>query len=121
MRNSRYDPNSIGNLSIISAVLLCAVSPALSDLGPCRITEDGVFCDEPLCQAAHEVLPIRQTPFTVKDIAPPPAAPFPVTTLISNGPSANRVDLVFLGDGYTEAQLGNYANEVAFVVDGTVS
>ena len=86
MRNSRYAQFSLRNLSIIFGVLLFAVSPALSDLGPCRITEDGVFCDEPLCQAAPEVLPIRQTVFTAKDIAPPPAEAFPVTTLISHGP-----------------------------------
>lgn len=36
----------------------------------------------------------------------------PVTTLVSNGPPANRIDLVFVGDGYTAAQLGTYANDV---------
>lgn len=38
--------------------------------------------------------------------------PSPVTTLVSNGPPANRIDLVFVGDGYTAAQLGTYANDV---------
>ena len=36
----------------------------------------------------------------------------PVTTLLSSGPPANRIDLVFVGDGYTAAQLGTYANDV---------
>ncbi len=36
----------------------------------------------------------------------------PVTTLVSNGPPANRIDLVFVGDGYTAAQLGTYASDV---------
>ncbi len=35
-----------------------------------------------------------------------------VTTLIDNGPSANRVDIVLLGDGYTESELGDYATQV---------
>jgi len=36
----------------------------------------------------------------------------PVTTLLSNGPPANRIDLVFVGDGYTAAQLGVYSSDV---------
>jgi IgA peptidase M64 len=36
----------------------------------------------------------------------------PVTTLYSSGPSANRIDLVFVGDGYTAAQLAQYAADV---------
>jgi hypothetical protein len=36
----------------------------------------------------------------------------PVTTLVANGPPANRVDLVFVGDGYTAAELGQYAMDV---------
>lgn len=39
----------------------------------------------------------------------------PVTTLVSNGPSANRIDLVFVGDGYTAGELGVYVNDVAAV------
>jgi hypothetical protein len=42
------------------------------------------------------------------------AWPQTYTTLINNGPSANRVDVVFLGDGYTQADLnaGVYAAHV---------
>ena len=29
----------------------------------------------------------------------------PFTTIIDNGPSSNRVDIVFLGDGYTTADI----------------
>jgi len=35
-----------------------------------------------------------------------------VTPLLVNGPSENRIDLVFVGDGYTAAQLGQYASDV---------
>ena len=33
-------------------------------------------------------------------------------TLLDNGPPANRIDLVFVGDGYTAAELGSYADHV---------
>ena len=35
-----------------------------------------------------------------------------VTIVRNNGPSANRVDLVVLGDGYTAAEMGKYASDV---------
>ena len=33
-----------------------------------------------------------------------------VTTLLNNGPSTNRIDIVFVGDGYLESELGSYAS-----------
>jgi hypothetical protein len=36
----------------------------------------------------------------------------PVTTILDNGPSANRIDLVFVGDGYLDTQFGLYAIHV---------
>ncbi|NOZ40472.1 MAG: PEP-CTERM sorting domain-containing protein [Planctomycetes bacterium] len=40
-------------------------------------------------------------------------------TLIDNGPSSNRVDMVFLGDGYTQSDLdaGTYAAQVTGYLD----
>lgn len=38
-----------------------------------------------------------------------PAGAEPVTTILSNGPSANRVDVVVLGDGFTAAQVASGA------------
>ena len=38
--------------------------------------------------------------------------PLAFTTLINNGPSANRIDITIVGDGYTNAELGTYANHV---------
>ena len=38
-------------------------------------------------------------------------------TILDNGPSSNRLDIVFLGDGYTAAQLGTYAGHVQTVLD----
>lgn len=34
------------------------------------------------------------------------------TTLLNTGPVSNRVDIVFMGDGYTAGQLGTYAQHV---------
>ena len=48
----------------------------------------------------------------VQTCALPISVASPVTTLVSSGPPANRIDLVFVGDGYTAAQLGVYANDV---------
>lgn len=39
----------------------------------------------------------------------------PVKTLLSSGPSANRVDIVLLGDGYTSAQMSNYVDDVTAI------
>lgn len=41
---------------------------------------------------------------------------WPVTTIINNGPTSNRIDLVLLGDGYTAGEMGTYASHVNTVV-----
>lgn len=41
-----------------------------------------------------------------------------VETIINNGPTTNRIDLVIVGDGYTELELGDYAAEVNNLVVG---
>lgn len=43
----------------------------------------------------------------------------PLMTVVDNGPSANRVDIVFIGDGYTQSQLdsGLYTGHVQQYVD----
>jgi hypothetical protein len=42
----------------------------------------------------------------------------PFTTIRDNGDPANRVDIAILGDGYTAAQLAQYAADVAAFVKG---
>lgn len=37
---------------------------------------------------------------------------FPFTTLLMNGPSGNRIDIVFVGDGFQTGQLASYATVV---------
>ncbi len=43
------------------------------------------------------------------------------TTLISNGPSSNRIDLVIVGDGYTATELTTYASHAQRGVDDLFS
>jgi hypothetical protein len=38
---------------------------------------------------------------------------WPSATIESNGPSSNRIDIVFVGDGFQAAQLGSYASVVS--------
>jgi hypothetical protein len=64
----------------------------------------------------------------VLDIAglPSPAqyekiADFATRTIVSTGPSENRLDLVFLGDGYRESEMGKYRDDVRAVADYMLS
>lgn len=41
------------------------------------------------------------------------AAPVTVTPVEVHGPSENRIDIVFIGDGYTQAELDVYAGQVS--------
>lgn len=59
----------------------------------------------------------------VADAAPPTAAPTAaptVTTILNSGRVANRLNLVFVGDGYTSAQLGTYAQNVSSLLNGSI-
>ena len=50
-----------------------------------------------------------------------PLAVTTVTILADNGPPENRIDLVFLGDGYTRAELGTYAAHVQTILGGLMA
>lgn len=52
---------------------------------------------------------------------PPEKSLSPVTTLMDNGPVDNRVDLVFVGDGYQAAELPGYASDVDALLPGFFS
>jgi hypothetical protein len=51
----------------------------------------------------------------LEDVAAP-RIPWDVTTIIDNGPTDNRVDLVMIGDGYTVSDLDDYEAHVNNVV-----
>jgi hypothetical protein len=48
-----------------------------------------------------------------------PAAAQTFETMIANGPSSNRVDMAFVGDGYTQSQIDNgfYENQIGGFLD----
>ena len=46
-----------------------------------------------------------------------PPVPEPVVVIRNNGPAANRVNMVILGDGYTASELTRYATDVDLVVN----
>src|SRR5207253_8955881 len=39
-------------------------------------------------------------------------SPYNVRTLVATGPSDNRVDMVFLGDGYTAGEMAKYTSDI---------
>lgn len=45
-----------------------------------------------------------------------PPVPEAVTIIRNNGPAANRVDMVILGDGYTASEISRYATDVDVLV-----
>lgn len=51
----------------------------------------------------------------VKDDVPPP--PLEIQPLSVNGPSSNRIDLIFFGDGYTEEEKDKFITDAQFITD----
>jgi hypothetical protein len=51
-----------------------------------------------------------------RDVGTPPVL-LEYTTLIDNGPSANRIDIVCVGDGYIESELVLYASHVENAIE----
>ncbi|HEX5493112.1 MAG TPA: M64 family metallopeptidase [Mycobacteriales bacterium] len=60
---------------------------------------------------------------TTTDAAPPtsrPTAAPAVWTILNSGRADNRLNLVFLGDGYTAAQLGTYGQNVSSLLNNSI-
>lgn len=51
-------------------------------------------------------------------LAAPPAANAAATTLINNGPANNRMDYVFVGDGYTAAEMDKWRADAQLIING---
>ncbi|MBN2270699.1 MAG: hypothetical protein JXN61_08800 [Sedimentisphaerales bacterium] len=64
------------------------------------------------------VTTVLPPPVKYRSAEPPPWA---VETIIDNGQSENRIDIVFIGDGYTADQLDLYAAHVENAVAGLFS
>jgi len=63
-------------------------------------------------------LDAKTAPSAFLATANPAPGPWAVTTIVNNGPSGNRIDLVIVGDGYTAADLPGYAADAVNVVNG---
>lgn len=53
--------------------------------------------------------------------APINLPPYNVVTTLNNGPAENRVDIVVIGDGYMESELGIFATNSANIIDNFFS
>lgn len=95
-------------------------SEALAGDAPCRVVGGRVECFAPVCQHSDALEGPQGRGFTEgRDFRGVPGLVWPVTTLIQNGPSDNRIDLAFAGDGYTAAELATtYTDDVNTAVDG---
>lgn len=62
------------------------------------------------------VLGLAMSLLAAKPAPKPTVTAAPVTTVLNNGPAANRVDIAVLGDGYTSAELTKYHADAGAVV-----
>lgn len=83
--------------------LLAATAAALARAQFCEHQWQGQFAKREDQQPPHLQLQQRQT------TTPPP--PLEIRPLIVNGPSENRVDLIFFGDGYTEGEKDKFFDD----------
>ncbi|MHC4430065.1 MAG: M64 family metallopeptidase, partial [Planctomycetota bacterium] len=97
-----------GPAAALGCVALIALAVPVADAGE---TNDGpehekVFYDAPDDQGrlrgGYLYLPIPES-------LPPLESGGPVVTILDNGPPEDRIDFVYVGDGYLETELGLYA------------
>jgi len=101
---------------VIAGVAALLAGPRPSHAGKIKVyydyVEDGqlkggvVVFDEATAPASF----VRGAPVTVDT--------WSVTTVVDNGPVTNRLDVVIVGDGYTDLDLPGYATDVANVIAG---
>ncbi len=94
---------------VIPALLLCAVCAQAQEL-PLYYdyVEDGKLMGGKIMIDPND--PVDRITFGLDE--PTSRDEWPVTTIVDNGPSSNRIDVVMLGDGYTEPELTDYAQHV---------
>lgn len=99
-------------ISIVPAFVLALTAHA-DPTDTERVFYDAALPDGTL-QGGSTRLPFVEPELLQAADAPPAAW----TTLLNNGPSSNRLDAVFLGDGYRNTDLANYNNHVQRAIDG---
>ncbi len=92
-----------------------AADPALPP-GAERVYYDAALPGGAL-EGGSTILPFVEPELLVAADAPPAAS----TTLLNSGPTANRLDVVILGDGYRIFDLNNYAQHAQRAVDALFS
>ncbi|KAI1137621.1 IgA peptidase M64-domain-containing protein [Hypoxylon sp. FL0543] len=92
--------NRLGRFLALTSI----ARPTLGQL--CEHQWKGKFAD-------HDVdgVPYMQV---VEDVPPPPLE---IQPLIVNGPSSNRIDLIFFGDGYTEDEKDKFFADALFIAE----
>ncbi|MBB6346307.1 M64 family metallopeptidase [Nonomuraea muscovyensis] len=103
----RHTPR-LAAVVLVAAALLAAPGPAAAQPPPTEPVEwVEVFSPDGTIERVE--VPERTEPRTARITAAPPT----VVALQRTGPSDRRFDLVFVGDGYTAAELGAFRNHVA--------
>jgi len=91
-------------------------TPSASAAEPLEVYYD-YMTDDGVLSGGHATLETPSSaPSAVQMLTEPLS--YNVYTLVDNGPCENRIDLVFVGDGYTALQMGLYAQHVQTILNG---
>jgi len=93
-------------IAVAAVTVMALPTPAMAQAGELRSEWREVFAEDGTISRVflkHRV-PTEPAPVTIQAL--------PVVTIQNNGPSASKFDLVFVGDGYTSAQLATYGTHV---------
>jgi len=124
---ARYEDHGIGKRQLIAEPALLSSSGAQESIGERSFPQYVVEHDAPSTERIVEVrAPSRSSLdalLAARGVAP--AAPRlesdveadEVVTLVNSGPATNRIDLVFMGDGYTAAERGKFFADIQRMVN----
>lgn len=103
---------------LVSVSLLLALSPATPQPRPQDSRPELVFWDT-LDEAGNltggRVELLTPAPGSIQSVSPAAWRTLDATKAAGN--PANRIDLVFVGDGYTQGELGQYASQVSSIAN----
>ena len=93
---------------------------ALAQLETLKMDENGMmevyydYVEDGRLKGGKSIMPVPELELATLAAMPP----YNAYTLIDNGPSENRIDLVFVGDGYTADEMDTYLDHVQNVITG---
>jgi len=91
---------------------------ALAQLETLKMDENGMmqvyydYLEDGRLKGGKSIMPVPELELATLAAMPP----YNAYTLIDNGPSENRIDLVFVGDGYTADEMDTYLDHVQNVI-----